>query len=98
MASRRIVLGLVMVAVVAAAGGVFWLRSSGEGETVAGIARRLERGAATSRREAATALGQVAGPGAADAARALLAGLDDADAEVRARACRASGPCSQRTA
>ncbi len=84
-------LALALIAVVATAGVALWLRRPGEGETVAGIARRLKDGAATHRREAATALGQVAGPGAAEAARALIAGLDDADADVRARACRALG-------
>ena len=93
MASRMIPLALASVVVVATAGVALWLRGAGraEGETVAGLVRRLKEGAATGRSEAATALGQVVGPGAADAARGLVAALDDGDAEVRARACRALG-------
>ncbi len=85
MASRRIPLALASVVVVATAGVALWLRGAGhaEGGTVAGLVRRLKEGAATGRSEAATALGQVVGPGAADAARGLVAALDDGDAEIR---------------
>ena len=62
-----------------------------EGETVSGLVRRLGEGPATGRREAATALGQVVGPGANASARGLIAAMDDGDAEVRARSARALG-------
>ncbi|HWE34928.1 MAG TPA: hypothetical protein VG406_00030, partial [Isosphaeraceae bacterium] len=76
-----------VVALGAAAGVAIWVGGSGqpEGETVAGLVERLRGGAATARREAATALGQVEGPGVSSAARGLVAALDDRDAEVRAR-------------
>ncbi len=94
MRSRTIPLVLAsIVALGAAAGVALWIGRSGqpEGETVAGLVERLRAGSATARREAATALGQVEGPGVAASARGLVAALDDRDAEVRARAARSLG-------
>ena len=94
MKSWTIPLALASVVVaVAAASVALRLRGSweGEGETVAGLVRRVKEGPVTHRRESATALGQVAGPGAAVAARGLVAAIDDPDAEVRARSARALG-------
>jgi HEAT repeat protein len=94
MRSRTILLVLASVVALAATAGVaIWIRRSGqpEGETVAGLVERLREGAATARREAATALGQVEGPGVSASARGLVAALDDRDAEVRARAARSLG-------
>ena len=59
--------------------------------TVAGLIRRLKDGAKGNRRDAATALGHLTGPGAGVGAQALIEALRDADAEVRARSARSLG-------
>ncbi len=64
---------------------------SGDTTTVAGLIRQLEDDLSNRRREAATALGQVVGPGAEGAAKGLIARLRDVDAQVRARSARSLG-------
>jgi len=88
---------LAGICLVAAVGAMAWVVGpsgpghEGEGETVAGLVGRLRGGATPGRREAATALGRVVGPGARSAASALVAALGDRDAEVRARSARSLG-------
>lgn len=59
--------------------------------TVAGLIELIRGGGRADRRDAAMMLGQVIGPGADPAARALVVALRDRDAEARARAARSLG-------
>ena len=82
------IVGTVLLGVVALCA---WGAGRDEAVSVASLIRGLKAGTATHRRDAATALGQVVGPGAKGAVAALIRSLGDVDPEVRARSARSLG-------
>jgi HEAT repeat protein len=82
------IVGTLLLGVVALCA---WGIDGGGELSVAAMIRRLEDHAATHRRDAAAALGQVVGPGANRAASGLIKALGDSDTEVRARSARSLG-------
>jgi HEAT repeat protein len=87
----RIVASVVSAAL---AGVLVWAVVAGrgeDGESVAGLIVRLRDGQGAGRREAASTLGQIVGPGSVAAARALVATLGDPDPELRAQSARSLG-------